>query len=309
MLAPILIVGAVGLLPLSRGLQITVLGRLCRRHPGHRALRFWRAPRSAIPMSRCALPPIRDPRHSMVLMTGEAPMGYMVPQPSAWHSGAAHRRLDGAARRRQRSSPRQMRARVASIQGGDLYLIADANEMGRAARRAGRIWPRHPLDRMPAIRHQHGRPLPMVPLETSAGEGAGMSEARADRRSGALLQRGSRHRQGGARLPRRAAGGARSIVYDNNSSDQHGGRGARRPAPSCAARPARAKAMWCAACSPTSKPTSMCWWTATTPMTPPRRRMIASELVEEGYDVVSGQAHRMAQPPPIAPAMCWATGC
>jgi DUF1680 family protein len=31
-------------------------------------------------------------------------------------------------------------------------------------------------------------------------------------------------------------------------------------------------AMWCAACSPTSRPTSMCWWTATIPMMPARLR-------------------------------------
>ena len=65
-------------------------------------------------------------------------------------------------------------------------------------------------------------------------------------------------------------------VYDNNSKDQTVARAARGRRRGAQRSRARARAMWCAACSPTSKPISMCWWTATTPMTPaPRPRMIA----------------------------------
>ena len=64
-------------------------------------------------------------------------------------------------------------------------------------------------------------------------------------------------------------------VYDNNSTRPRPSRGAREAGAVVRTERARARAMWCAACSPTSRPTSMCWWMATTPMTPaPRRAMV-----------------------------------
>ena len=87
----------------------------------------------------------------------------------------------------------------ASGGGRRLYLIADAADMARARDALADYQPGHPLAGMPAIRHQPDRHLSMVP----AGEKI-MNPTR-NRRPGALLQRGSRHRHGGARLPRRPA--------------------------------------------------------------------------------------------------------
>ena len=87
---------------------------------------------------------------------------------------------------------------------------------------------------------------------------------------------------------RAALPAATIYVYDNNSKDGTVAQ-ARRPARSCAPKRARARAMSCAACSPTSRPTSMCWSTATTPMTPAQRRRWSRKLIEEGLDIVSGR--------------------
>jgi hypothetical protein len=65
--------------------------------------------------------------------------------------------------------------------------------------------------------------------------------------------------------------GAEIYVYDNNSRDQTFAR-AEKPVPSSGAKPVRAKAMWCAGCSPTSRPIFISWSMATTRMTPAPRR-------------------------------------
>ena len=144
---------------------------------------------------------------------------------------------------------------------------------------------------------------PLTHPETS------MTECQRDRRPGALLQRGSRHRQGGARLPRRAARRRRVYVYDNNSKDRpwHAAREA-----GAVVRTERRQGKGNVV-----------------------RRMFADieadiyVLVDgdDTYDAAAAPAHggragrakgcrhRLGPPrshvrrPPIAPAMCWATGC
>ena len=66
---------------------------------------------------------------------------------------------------------------------------------------------------------------------------------------------------------RRALPHATIYVYDNNSHDGTA-EAARESGAASATRGCRARAMSSAAPSPIWKPTSMFWWTATTPMTP-----------------------------------------
>ena len=68
-------------------------------------------------------------------------------------------------------------------------------------------------------------------------------------------------------------------VYDNNSTDRtvEAARAGRRGG--ARASRTRARATWCGACSPTSRPTSTCWSTATRPTT---RRARAAMIAQAG---------------------------
>ena len=84
MLAPLLIVLGVGLLPLPRRTQLVALGALVL--PGdavHAQRPYLTAPRSAIPTSTADLPKLADPAHTMVVMTGDAPLGFIAPSLAA----------------------------------------------------------------------------------------------------------------------------------------------------------------------------------------------------------------------------------
>ena len=86
------------------------------------------------PYIQAALPPIPHPDHTMVLMTGDAPMGFIAttlpPQiPVLRIDGWMVQPRDGTVLTTDMKAP----GRGAALQaGGDLYLIADANDMGRA---------------------------------------------------------------------------------------------------------------------------------------------------------------------------------
>ena len=88
---------------------------------------------------------------------------------------------------------------------------------------------------------------------------------------------------------RAALPGAVIYVYDNNSSDQTAARAREAGAVVRAGRRARARAMWCAACSPISRPTSMCWWMATTPMTPSAAPRMVRSAIENGADLLTAR--------------------
>ncbi|MBS0275919.1 MAG: hypothetical protein JSR55_16400 [Proteobacteria bacterium] len=131
MLAPLVVVCAIGLWPLSRYVQLTALGVLgvaamaCTR-PG------WleRAPVND-PYVQVKVPPIENPNHTLILMAGEAPMGYLVPSlphqiPVLRIDGWMITPLDGS---RLTASTK---ARVRRYKG-DIYLIAEEYEIGRAA--------------------------------------------------------------------------------------------------------------------------------------------------------------------------------
>jgi hypothetical protein len=130
MLSPILIAAAVGLLPVPRRTQLLTLGVLF-----FAALVFTkpdfmdRAPLGD-PYVDVAVPKIADPKHTLILMTGNDPLGFLVP--SLPHEIPVLR-IDGWMLQPKDGSglTKIMRKRVAAWKG-DRYLIADANNMLRA---------------------------------------------------------------------------------------------------------------------------------------------------------------------------------
>jgi hypothetical protein len=85
------------------------------------------------PYVQAALPPIPRPDHTMVLMTGDAPMGFIAttlpPQiPVLRIDGWMVQPRDGTLI--TKDMMRRVEAQLAG--GGDLYLIADAGDMTRA---------------------------------------------------------------------------------------------------------------------------------------------------------------------------------
>ena len=142
MLAPLLIVAAVGLLPLPRRERaIWSLGGLSPAAilVTPRSDFLERAPVDD-PYIQAALPPIPRPDHTMVLMTGDAPMGFIAtplpPQiPVLRIDGWMVQPRDGTVI--TRDMMRRVKAQLAD--GGDLYLIADAGDMAPRARRPGRL--------------------------------------------------------------------------------------------------------------------------------------------------------------------------
>lgn len=133
MLAPTLIVAAVGLYPLPRRSRYLILAALCFAILVTARSDFLERAPVEDPYIQVALPPIPHPDKTMVLMTGDAPMGFIAP--SLPHQ-IPILRIDGWMVQPKDGTflTKEMRRRVAAhLQaGGELYLIADATDMGRA---------------------------------------------------------------------------------------------------------------------------------------------------------------------------------
>jgi hypothetical protein len=133
MLAPLLIIGAVGLLPLPRRSRYLALGALAACCLLTARSDFLERAPVEDPYVEAALPPIPHPGHTMVLMTGDAPMGFIA---TTLPPQIAVLRIDGwmVQPRDGTKMTKDMRRRVAAhlAAGGDLYLVADATDMGRA---------------------------------------------------------------------------------------------------------------------------------------------------------------------------------
>jgi hypothetical protein len=133
MLAPTLIVAAVGLFPMARRGRYLILAALCFAVLVTARSDFLERAPVEDPYVQVALPPIPHPDRTMVLMTGDEPLGFLAPSlppqiPILRIDGWMVQPRDGT------GITQQMRARVAAQRhgGGDLYLIADATNMGRA---------------------------------------------------------------------------------------------------------------------------------------------------------------------------------
>ncbi len=133
MLSPLLIVAAVGLFPLARRTRYLALAGVAFCILVTARTDFLdRAPLDD-PYIQVALPPIPRPDHTMVLMTGDAPMGFITPSlppqiPVLRVDGWMVRPRDGTRMTAQMKARVQQELRA----GGDLYLIADAGDMDRA---------------------------------------------------------------------------------------------------------------------------------------------------------------------------------
>ena len=135
MLAPLLIVAAVGLFPLTRRVRYLTLAALAFAILVVARSDFLERAPLDDPYIQVALPPIPDPEHAMVLMTGDTPMGFIAPSlppqiPVLRIDGWMVQPRDGTL------LTRQMKGRVAAhqLEGGALYLVADATDMERARR-------------------------------------------------------------------------------------------------------------------------------------------------------------------------------
>ena len=133
MLAPLLIIAAIGLLPLSRRSRYLALAGLCAACLLTARSDFLERAPVEDPYVQAALPPIPRPDKTMVVMTGDAPMGFIAttlpPQiPVLRIDGWMVQPRDGT--RLTRDMMHRVAAHLQS--GGDLYLIADAGDMGRA---------------------------------------------------------------------------------------------------------------------------------------------------------------------------------
>jgi hypothetical protein len=135
MLSPLLIVAAVGLFPASRRVRYLALGGLAFVILVTARSDFLERAPVEDPYVQVALPPIAHPDKTMVLMTGDAPMGFLAPSlphqiPILRVDGWMVQPRDGT------EITRQMKLRVSRhLQaGGELYLIADATDMVRAGR-------------------------------------------------------------------------------------------------------------------------------------------------------------------------------
>ncbi len=133
MLAPTLILAAVGLFPLARRTRYLILAALCFAILVTARSDFLERAPVEDPYVQVALPPIPRPDRTMVLMTGDEPLGFIA-------ASLPHQipvlRIDGWMVQPKDGTgiTHQMRTRVAAQRrsGGDLYLIADATDMGRA---------------------------------------------------------------------------------------------------------------------------------------------------------------------------------
>jgi hypothetical protein len=130
MLAPLLIVAAIGLLPVpTRARLLTAAAVLLWILTTTRAILPERAPVTD-PYVQVSLPSIPHPDHTLILMTGEAPLGYLAPSlppqiPILRVDGWLIQPRDGS------HLTDATRKRVAAFQG-DLFVIADAGEILRS---------------------------------------------------------------------------------------------------------------------------------------------------------------------------------
>ena len=133
MLAPLLIIGAVGLLPLPRRSRYLTLAGLCAACLLTARSDFLERAPVEDPYVQAALPPIPHPDKTMVVMTGDAPMGFIA---TTLPPKIPVLRIDGwmVQPRDGTLLTRRMKHRVAAqlAEGGDLYLIAEAADMTRA---------------------------------------------------------------------------------------------------------------------------------------------------------------------------------
>jgi hypothetical protein len=133
MLSPFLIAAAVGVLPMPRRSQYILLGVLFFGILLTARSDFIERAPLGDPYIEVALPPIPNPGKTMILMTGDAPLGFLAP---AIPARIPLLRIDGWMLQPRDGTllTRQMKSRIAQHlrKKGSLFLIADAFDMTRA---------------------------------------------------------------------------------------------------------------------------------------------------------------------------------
>jgi hypothetical protein len=133
MLAPLLIVAALGLMPMARRTQLILAGVLFFAVLLTARSDFNEREPLGDPYVQVALPPIANPDRTVILMTGDGPLGYIAP--SIPHQ-IPILRIDGWMVQPQDGTKltQEMKNRVdaARRKHEDLFLIAEAFDMTRA---------------------------------------------------------------------------------------------------------------------------------------------------------------------------------
>ncbi|MES2472657.1 MAG: hypothetical protein V4601_07430 [Pseudomonadota bacterium] len=133
MLAVLLIVTAVGLLPFPRRTRLLALVGIAALVLVTTRSEFLERAPVEDPYVQAALPPIPRPDNTMVVMTGDAPLGFIA---TTLPPAIPVLRIDGwfLQPRDGTKLTREMKRRVGAHlgKGGDVYLIADATDMTRA---------------------------------------------------------------------------------------------------------------------------------------------------------------------------------
>jgi hypothetical protein len=133
MLSVLLIVAAIGLLPIPRRNRFLALAALCAGVLITTRSEFLERAPVEDPYIQTALPPIPRPDRTMVVMTGDAPLGFIA---TTLPPAIAVLRIDGwfLQPRDGTKLTAMMKERVTRHrrEGGDLYLLADATDMTRA---------------------------------------------------------------------------------------------------------------------------------------------------------------------------------
>ena len=133
MLSILLVTTAIGLMPWARKTRLLVLVGLAALVLVTTRSEFLERAPVEDPYIETALPPIPNPDNTMVLMTGDAPLGFIA---TTLPKQIPILRIDGWFLQPRDGSglTKQMKRRVGEHlgKGGELYLIADATDMTRA---------------------------------------------------------------------------------------------------------------------------------------------------------------------------------
>ena len=219
------------------------------------------------PYIQAAIPPIARPNQTMVLMTGDAPMGFIATTlPKQIPVLRVRKWLDGAAPRWHPDHPADERPGGPVIwrAGGDLLSCSRMRHRDGH----GRAMPWLTIILRSAGRSaSNSTPIWSAPINGARSRG---NDGSARRRAGALLaMRKPPSPRWCSDFPQPALPGRGDLCLRQQfARTGRWRRRARRGAVVQARKGARARAMWCAACSPMWMPISMCWLMGTILMTP-----------------------------------------
>ena len=133
MIAPLIVAIAIGLLPIPRRIQMISLAVLFLATAAVTHVEYIERSPVSDPFVQADVPKIEHPEKAMVLLTGEGPLGFIAP---SFPRNIALLRIDGWMVQPQDGTKltRRMKDRVWShlAHKGDLYVLSDAYDMGRA---------------------------------------------------------------------------------------------------------------------------------------------------------------------------------